>query len=82
MKKLAGVVAATAITMTVLGGTAMAAPAGETSGHDDHITFSDAASWFMDGGGALGYGAAAVVAGAYAGIATTPALILHSLSKH
>lgn len=79
MKKVAGLVAATAISMTVLGGTAMAAPA---TGHDDDIHFSDAAGWFMDGGGALGYGAAAVIAGAYAGIATTPALILHSLSKH
>ncbi|SDX77526.1 hypothetical protein SAMN05421504_103802 [Amycolatopsis xylanica] len=85
MKKVAGIVAATAIGLSVFGGTALAAPAGEPAAathSDDWPSFGDAASWFMDGGGALGYGAAAVVAGAYTGIATTPALILHSLSKH
>jgi hypothetical protein len=35
---------------------------------------------FIVGGGALGYGAASLVAGAYTGIATTPALIAHSFA--
>ena len=41
-------------------------------------TFGDAYNTFIVGGGALGYGAASLVAGAYTGIATTPALIAHS----
>jgi hypothetical protein len=41
-------------------------------------TFGDAYNTFILGGGALGYGAASLVAGAYTGIATTPALIAHS----
>lgn len=43
-------------------------------------TFGDAYNTFIIGGGALGFGAAAVIAGAYTGIATTPALIAHSFS--
>jgi hypothetical protein len=47
---------------------------------DQHITFADAFYTFIEGGGALGYGAASLIAGAYAGIATTPALIAQSFS--
>jgi hypothetical protein len=43
-------------------------------------TFGDAYNTFIMGGGALGYGAASLVAGAYTGIATTPALIAHSFA--
>jgi hypothetical protein len=43
-------------------------------------TFGDAYNQFIIGGGALGYGAASLVAGAYTGIALTPALIAHSFS--
>lgn len=43
-------------------------------------TFGDAYNTFILGGGALGYGAASLVAGAYTGIATTPALIAHSFA--
>lgn len=45
---------------------------------DDSVAYADAAQWFMDGGGALGYGAAAVLAGAYTGVALTPALVAGS----
>jgi hypothetical protein len=41
-------------------------------------TFGDAYNTFILGGAALGDGAASLVAGAYTGIATTPALIAHS----
>ena len=44
-------------------------------------TFGDAYNTFILGGGALGYGAASLVAGAYTGIATTPALIAHSFAR-
>lgn len=43
-------------------------------------TFGDAYNTFILGGGALGYGAASLVAGAYTGIATTPSLIAHSFA--
>ena len=43
-------------------------------------TFGDAFWTFIDGGADLGRGAAEIVAGAYTGIATTPALIAHSFS--
>jgi hypothetical protein len=77
--KKAGFVTATTAALMMVGGTAFAAPA-ETPGsytHDDNITFSDAYYQFIDGGGALGYGAASLVAGAYTGIARTPHLILN-----
>jgi hypothetical protein len=45
---------------------------------DDTPSFGDAYNTFILGGGALGYGAASLVAGAYTGIATTPALIASS----
>jgi hypothetical protein len=76
--KKAGIVAGAAAGLMMLGGTAFAAPAA----HTPDPTFGDASATFVEGGGALGYGAAALVAGAYAGIATTPALILHSLEHH
>jgi hypothetical protein len=44
------------------------------------VTFADAYNAFMDGGAALGYGAAAVVGSAYTGIALTPSLIAHSFT--
>ncbi|MGH3425394.1 MAG: hypothetical protein ACRDO8_11725, partial [Nocardioidaceae bacterium] len=47
----------------------------------DWPTFGDAFNQFVVGGGALGYGAASLVAGAYTGIATTPALISHSFGE-
>jgi len=81
--KKVGVVAAAAIGMSMI-----AAPAIATADPIDDIpglveqgtypTFGDAYNTFILGGGALGYGAASLVAGAYTGIATTPALIAHS----
>lgn len=47
----------------------------------DWPTFGDAFNQFVVGGGAAGYGAASLVAGAYTGIATTPALIAHSFGQ-
>jgi hypothetical protein len=44
--------------------------------------FGDAYNTFIWGGGALGAGAAALVAGAFTGIADTPALVLRSVSHH
>jgi hypothetical protein len=76
--KKAGFVAAVAAGIMMVGGTAFAAT-GDTT---PDPTFGDASNTFIEGGGALGYGAAALVAGAYTGIATTPALILHSLEHH
>lgn len=46
----------------------------------DALTFADAFYTFIEGGGAVGYGLAALVAGAYTGIALTPALIAGSFS--
>ncbi|MGH3449827.1 MAG: hypothetical protein ACRDQW_03690 [Haloechinothrix sp.] len=80
MKK-AGFVASTAVGLMLVGGTAFAAPADSVAVvDDDSVTYADAARWFMDGGGAAGYGAAALVAGAYTGIALTPALVAGSFS--
>jgi hypothetical protein len=78
--KKAGFVAATAAGLMMIGSTAFASP----SDHGDcpDPTFGDAYVTFIGGGGALGYGAASLVAGAYTGIALTPALILHSLEHH
>ncbi|SEO62053.1 hypothetical protein [Amycolatopsis saalfeldensis] len=78
MLKKAGIVAGAAAGLMMLGGTAFAAPAA----HTPDPTFGDAYATFIEGGGALGYGAASLVAGAYTGIATTPALIAHSLEHH
>lgn len=82
MKK-AGFVASTAVGLMLVGGTAFAAPAESDAriAGDGDVTFADAAQWFMDGGGAAGYGAAALVAGAYTGIALTPALVAGSFGN-
>lgn len=82
MLKKAGIIAATAAGLTMIGGTAFAAPASgpmpEPNG--EYVSFSDAYHTFITGGGALGYGAASLVAGAYTGIADTPAQVAHSLA--
>lgn len=80
MLKKAGFVAATAAGLMMVGSTAFAAT--QDAGGTPDPTFGDAYATFIEGGGALGYGAASLVAGAYTGIATTPALILHSLEHH
>ncbi|HKN56655.1 MAG TPA: hypothetical protein VJX66_29475 [Amycolatopsis sp.] len=79
--KKAGFVAATVAGLMMVGSTAFAAQGGAPTGAEDP-TFGDAYATFIEGGGALGYGAASLIAGAYTGIATTPALILHSLEHH
>ncbi|MQA11281.1 MAG: hypothetical protein GEU98_22535 [Pseudonocardiaceae bacterium] len=81
MLKKAGFVAATTAGLLMIGGTAVAspmsadesAPAGDSSSSD--VTFADAYYDFKESGGALGYGAAGLVASAYTGIATTPSLV-------
>jgi hypothetical protein len=80
MMKKAGFVVATAVGQMMAGGTAFASPAVSTGAADP--TFCDAYATFIEGGGALGYGAASLVAGAYTGVALTPALIMHSMSGH
>jgi len=88
--KKAGFVASTAVGLMLVGGTAFASPAAtsapvrQDTDHSAHHTFTfwDAFNQFNEGGGALGYGAASLVSGAYAGIATTPQLILDSLRHH
>lgn len=80
MLKKAGFVAATAAGLMMIGSTAFAAT-GDHSGTPDP-TFGDAYATFIEGGGALGYGAASLVAGAYTGVLTSPALVLHSLEHH
>jgi hypothetical protein len=90
--KKAGIVTAAAVALSVVAAPAFAAT---TTGQDapstaapsegpggDFISFGDAYRTFIWGGGALGAGAAALVAGAYTGIATTPAEILNSLEHH
>jgi hypothetical protein len=85
--KKVGIVAAAAIGLSMIATPAFAS----ASPHGDmdlpgmveqgsNPTFGDAYNTFTLGGGALGYGAASLVAGAYTGIATTPALIAHSMS--
>jgi hypothetical protein len=74
--KKAGFVAATAVGLCLIGGTA--ANASTTQGADSpgsdktYVTFADAYHQFIEGGGAAGYGAASLVAGAYTGIMETP----------
>jgi hypothetical protein len=90
--KKAGFVAATAAGLMLVGGTAFAAtaapaqvaeaPAASAQWHGDHdgaFTFWDAFDHFNAGGGALGYGAASLVSSAFAGILTSPQLVLDSL---
>lgn len=81
LNKVAVVGAIAAGVLAAGAGTASAAQSdhpGVVAGDHD-FSFTDAFNQFNIGGGALGYGAASLVSGAYAGIATTPALILHSL---
>lgn len=94
MLKKAGMVTAAAVALSLVAAPAFAAttapqdtpaaPANASSYHDggDFVSFGDAYRTFIWGGGALGAGAAALVAGAYTGIATTPSEILHSLEHH
>ncbi|MEV7550149.1 hypothetical protein AB0N89_11035 [Amycolatopsis sp. NPDC089917] len=80
MLKKAGFVSAVAAGIMMVGGTAFAAT-GDTTGTPDP-TFGDAYATFIEGGGALGYGAASLVAGAYTGVVLTPSLVAHSLEHH
>jgi hypothetical protein len=94
--KKAAIVTAGAVALSIVAAPAFAAttvapqsaPQATVSTQDgpgsgsDVISFGDAYRTFIWGGGALGAGAAALVAGAYTGIATTPAEILGSLSHH
>lgn len=94
MLKKAGFVAATAAGLMLVGGTAFAAtsapvPAAHTqavtqarSDHHGPFTFWDAFDQFNEGGGALGYGAASLVSSAFAGILTSPQLVVDSLLHH
>lgn len=78
MLKKAGILTATTAGLLMIGGTAVAAPQADEPPVpvSDGITYSEAYYQFIDGGAALGYGAASLVAGAYTGIARTPWLIL------
>jgi hypothetical protein len=92
--KKAGIVTAAAVALSLVAAPAFAAttpaaqdgpsvaPSGDHHWDDDFVSFGDAYRTFIWGGGALGAGAAALVAGAYTGIATTPAEILNSLEHH
>lgn len=95
MLKKAGIVTAAAVALSLVAAPAFAAtttapqdepttagPSSDWHGGPDVISFGDAYRTFIWGGGALGAGAAALVAGAYTGIATTPAEILGSLEHH
>jgi hypothetical protein len=78
-------VAAPAFAATTAPQATPAASPSNVSTNDDggnFVSFGEAYRTFIWGGGALGAGAAAVVAGAYTGIATTPSEILHSLEHH
>jgi hypothetical protein len=85
--KKVGVVAAAAVGFSMIAAPAFASasPAGDPElpglvEEGSYPTFGDAYNTFILGGGAVGYGAASLVAGAYTGIATTPALITHSFT--
>lgn len=94
MLKKAGIVTAAAVALSLVAAPAFAAtaapqdtptasPANVGQHHGgDFVSFPEAYETFIWGGGALGAGAAALVAGAYTGIATTPSEILHSLEHH
>ncbi|HEV7652184.1 MAG TPA: hypothetical protein VGP26_28870 [Actinophytocola sp.] len=84
LKKL-GVAAFAAVGLSMIAAPAIASadPMDELPGlvsEGSYPTFGDAYNTFILGGGALGYGAASLVAGAYTGIATTPALIANSFA--
>ncbi|HEX4705349.1 MAG TPA: hypothetical protein VH352_24695 [Pseudonocardiaceae bacterium] len=72
--------AATTTHVTPHDGPGIGSPWG--GGDDSSVSFPEAYHTFIWGGGALGAGAAALVAGAYAGIAATPADILGTLEHH
>lgn len=96
MLKKVGFVTAAAVALSLVAAPAFAATTHTTPqdepgssapwGGDDHdnsfVSFPEAYHTFIWGGGALGAGAAALVAGAYAGIAATPADILGTLEHH
>ncbi|HEY0639660.1 MAG TPA: hypothetical protein VGD67_18590 [Pseudonocardiaceae bacterium] len=78
----AGLVLAGSPAFAAPGADAVAAPAERVevvSLDDDGFSFEDAVELFVSGGAAVGYGVAALIAGAYSGIATTPELVLDSL---
>lgn len=92
MLKKAGIVTAAAVALSLVAAPAFAAttaapqdtpstasPSDLPSG-PDVISFGDAFRTFIWGGGALGAGAAALIAGAYTGIGTSPAEVLGSLN--
>ncbi len=76
MLKKVGFIASAAIGLSLV-----AAPfaSADTADFPETPEFGDAVELFVDGGGALGYGAAALVAGAYTGLATTPELVIESV---
>jgi len=84
--KKVGLVAAAAIGLSLIAAPAMASASpvegsdipGMLETTDVNPNFADAYNTFIVGGGALGYGAASLVAGAFTGIATTPAMIADS----
>lgn len=85
MLKKAGFVTATTAALMMVGGTAFAASPVATEGcevgevGDGYVTFEDAYYTFVNGGGALGYGAASLVTGAYTGILQSPQNFVDSL---
>lgn len=87
MLKKIGLVAVATIGLSLAATPAFATPGDNSAPRDvtpyvasNPVTFADAFNVFIEGGSALGYGAAAIVAGAYTGIATTPQLIKDSLT--
>lgn len=77
LKKI-GLVAVATIGLSLAATPAFASPA--TPKDDPDPGFSTAYWTFIQGGEDVGRGAAELVAGAYLGIATTPALIAHSFT--
>lgn len=78
--KKVGLVAIATIGLSLAATPAFASPAAPKG--DPDPTFGTAYWTFIQGGEDLGRGAAELVAGAYTGIATTPALIAHSFTCH
>ena len=87
MLKKAGAVAAIAISLSLVSAPAFASTTDVAPNHlsgakqAGDVTFSQAYHTFIKGGADLGHGAGELVAGAYAGIAETPNLLLHELEK-